>query len=104
MFETLKKLLGRDETIYEIERCAAAPIYVIGPVVEDIDRQLDISGCIEDTLHRMLEAGCDEKLVYEALHASLDYDAFGCDSDSDYSIDLGYVIYDFYPMRVIEYR
>ena len=23
MFETLKKLLGRDETIYEIERCAA---------------------------------------------------------------------------------
>ena len=35
MFETLKKLLGRDETIYEIERCAAAPIYVIGPVVED---------------------------------------------------------------------
>lgn len=102
MFETLKKLLGRDETIYEIERCAAAPIYVIGPVVEDIDRQLDISGCIEDTLHRMLEAGCDEKLVYEALHASLDYDTFGCDSDSDYSIDLGYVIYDFYPMHVID--
>ena len=54
MFETLKRLLGCEETIYEIERCAAAPVYVIGPVVEDINRQLDVSGCIEDTLHLSL--------------------------------------------------
>ena len=100
--EKLRILLGVDETIYEIERCAAASVYVIGPIVDDVERQLDVSGCIEDTLHRMIDAGCSEEEISETLSAKIDMDAFSGDDESVYSIDLGYVIYDFYPIQVID--
>lgn len=100
--EILKGLLGEDETIYEIVRCAAAPVYVIGPVVEDISRQLDIAGCIEDTLHRMLDAKCTDEQISEVMNTSkIDGDYFFFDGSMHY-IDLGYIIYDFYPVSIID--
>lgn len=47
IMEILRGLLSEDETIYEVVRCAAAPIYIIGPIVDDIERKLDVSACIE---------------------------------------------------------
>ena len=96
IIDVLKGLLSEDETIYEIVRCAASPVYVIGPVVDDIERKLDLGGCIEDTLHRMLDAECGDELILEALHAS-NVTEIGEKIDSGtYYIDLGYIIYDFF--------
>lgn len=102
IIDVLKGLLSEDETIYEIVRCAASPVYIIGPVVDDIERKLDLGGCIEDTLHRMLDAKYGDELILEALHAS-NVTKIGEEIDGGtYYIDLGYVIYDFYPMQVID--
>ena len=101
IIDVLKGLLSEDETIYEIVRCAASPVYIIGPVVDDIERKLDLGGCIENTLHRMLDAECGDELILEALHAA-NVTEIGEEIDSGtYYIDLGYIIYDFYPVQVI---
>lgn len=102
IMEILRGVLREDETIYEIVRCAAAPIYIIGPVVDDIERKLDVSDCIEDTLHRLLGNKYGEDIISEALSA---YSSSTCSEQSDaatYYIDLGYLIYDFYPLQVID--
>lgn len=99
----LKKLMAEDEAIYEITRMAGSSIYCIGPKVNDVNR-IDVSGCIEDTLHRMLEAKDDENYIYAILKAmktaSLPEEPE--DFCSTYYIDLGYVIFDFYPTSVID--
>ena len=102
IMEVLRGLLSEDETIYEIARCVSAPIYIIGPVVDDIERKLDVSGCIEDTLHRLLDNKYGEDIISEALSAYL---SSTCSEEFDaatYHIDLGYIIYDFYPLHVID--
>lgn len=53
IIDVLKGLLSEDETIYEIVRCAASPVYIIGPVVDDIERKLDLGGCIENVQHHL---------------------------------------------------
>lgn len=102
IMEILRGLLSDEETIYEIVRCAATPIYIIGPIVDDIENKLDVSGCIEDTLHRLLDNKYGEDIISEALSAYL---SSTCSEEFDaatYHIDLGYIIYDFYPLQVID--
>lgn len=43
--EILKELLNENEAIYEVTCCASKSTYIIGPVVEDINRDIDLSGC-----------------------------------------------------------
>lgn len=103
--EKLKKMLTDGEAIYMIERIADRPIYVIGPETDDIEHVLDIAGCIEETLHSLLDEAANEEeaedIVKEILDAdkllTSDYD----DENGDYYIDRDYVIYDFYPVNVI---
>lgn len=95
----LKKLLSEGEAIYVIERLTERPIYIIGDYSENPDRELDVSNCIEYTLHCMLDAGWSDDEISEILDtdkllASDTYD----DESGDYYIDLNYVIYDFYPI------
>lgn len=97
-FEILRPLLEEDETIYLVGRCQAMPICIIGPYVDDIGRKLDISGCIEETLHRMIENGCSDeeiRIVLDAQKGNV-YDI----EDGDYYIDLYYIIREFYPVSV----
>ena len=39
--EILKELLKENEAIYEVICCASKSTYIIGPVVEDINRDID---------------------------------------------------------------
>lgn len=98
--EQLKKLLTSDEAIYKISRCGGLPVYIVGPIVTDVDRQLDISGCIEDTLHRMLDAELSDADIFEVLHASKCDDTY--DESVDYYIDMDYIIYSFLPIAVTD--
>ena len=68
--EILKELLKENEAIYEVTCCASKSTYIIGPVVEDINRDIDLSGCIEETLHRMLENGCLDSDIFCVLSAT----------------------------------
>lgn len=102
IMEILRGLLSEDETIYEVVRCAAAPIYIIGPIVDDIERKLDVSACIEDTLHRLLDNKYGEDIISEALSAYLSSTCSEESNAATYYIDLGYLIYDFYPLRAID--
>lgn len=105
----LRTILGEDEAIYRISRDYPAmfPIYVIGPQTEDRDdpgRYLDISGCIEDTLHRVLDAGGDVWSIlgadkYDPEDRNL-FDENGEPLGNIYELDLGYAILDFYPVSI----
>lgn len=95
----LKELLCKGERVYELTRCASSPVYFIGPETDDIDH-MDVSGALEDTLHRMVDAEFTEEEIAEHLCAYQDSDAM--DDDDCYYIDLDYVIYDFYPMSIID--
>ena len=97
-FEILRPLLEEGETIYLVGRCQAMPICIIGPYVDDIGKHLDVSGCIEGTLHRMLENGCsdDEIMVVLGAEKGTSYN----EEKDDYYIDLDYVIQEFYPDSV----
>lgn len=99
--EILKELLKENEAIYEVTCCASKSTYIIGPVVEDINRDIDLSGCIEETLHRMLENGCLDSDIFCVLSATKE-DTKQEQHESDYNIDLGYVICDFYPTGIVE--
>lgn len=108
----LKDLLTEGEAIYCITRCACQPIYIIGPKVEDTYRELDMGGCIEDTLHRLIDNGADDTEIFSILSAaqpdpeektkapSQDDDMNMNNLNDDYDVDLGYVIYDFYPTGI----
>lgn len=95
----LKELLCEGERVYELTRCASSYVYFIGPETDDINH-MDVSGALEDTLHRMVDAGFTEEEIAEHLCAYQDSDAM--DDDDCYYIDLDYVIYDFYPMSIID--
>ena len=95
----LKELLSEGERVYELTRCASSSVYFIGPETDDIDH-MDVSGALEDTLHRMVDAGFTEEEIAEHLCAYQDSDAM--DDDDCYYIDLDYVIYDFYPMSILD--
>lgn len=95
----LKELLCEGERVYELTRCASSSVYFIGPETDDINH-MDVSGALEDTLHRMVDAGFTEEEIAEHLCAYQDSDAM--DDDDCYYIDLDYVIYDFYPMSIID--
>ena len=95
----LKELLCEGERIYELTRCASSSVYFIGPETDDINH-MDVSGALEDTLHRMLDAEFTEEEIAEHLCAYQDSDAM--DDDDCYYIDLDYVIYDFYPMSILD--
>lgn len=99
--EILKELLEEDEAIYEITCCASKSTYIIGPVVEDIERDIDMSACIEDTLHRMIKKKCSDDDIFCVLSATQE-NTKQENHESDYYIDLGYVICDFYPTGIIE--
>ena len=98
--EILKELLKENEAIYEITCCASKSTYVIGPVVEDIERDIDLSGCIEDTLRRMIKKGYADDDIFYVLSATKE--STDDHHESDYYIDLGYVICDFYPTGIIQ--
>ena len=95
----LKELLCEGERVYELTRCASSSVYFIGPETDDINH-MDVSGALEDTLHRMVDAGFTEEEIAEHLCAYQDSDAM--DDDDCYYIDLDYVIYDFYPMSILD--
>ena len=101
--ESLRGLLDRDESIFKIVRDYAYPIYIIAPQNENREVQ-DIAGCIEDTLHRLLETGGDVCSILDAEHISYDdanyYDENGEPYDEIYEIDLGYAISNFRPIAV----
>ena len=56
----LKELLCEGERVYELTRCASSSVYFIGPETDDINH-MDVSGALEDTLHRMVDAGFTEE-------------------------------------------
>lgn len=62
----LKELLCEGERVYELTRCASSPVYFIGPETDDIDH-MDVSGALEDTLHRMLDVEFTEEEIAEHL-------------------------------------
>lgn len=95
----LKTLLTENEAIYEISRDCERSIKVIGPQVRDVDRNLDITKCIEETLHRMLDAGCSDGEISEILDASTTNN-YDIDDENDYYIDLDYVITNFHPISI----
>lgn len=101
----LNPLLMEGEEIYLIHRMCAMPIYVIGPQAEDFDK-LDVSGMIEDTLHRLLENDIDPWDIIKAEELEMlrnrleNYDDDIYDEEEIYDVDLGYVIHDFYPTLV----
>ena len=99
--EILKELLKENEAIYEVTCCASKSTYIIGPVVEDISRDIDLSGCIEETLHRMFDNGCQDADIFCVLSATKEGTKQE-QHESDYYIDLGYVICDFYPTGIVE--
>lgn len=96
----LESLLMEGEEVYEINRYSAPAVYMIGPKVDDVARKLDVSGCIEDTLHRMIDKKCSEDDILDTMGAKKlkeqDYE-----EDSDYYIDLDYVIPAFFPTSVV---
>lgn len=95
----LKTLLTENEAIYEISRACERSINIIGPQVKDVDRELDIAGCIEKTLYCMLDAGCSAEEISEILDAST-INNYDIDEENDYYIDLDYVITNFHPMSI----
>ena len=105
--DLLKGLLQEGEAVYEVSCMSATPIFIIG---EKDSTQLDISGCIEDTLHRLLEAGGNAETIYAVLSAEPDDTNGSLDDDGTdtYYIDLGYVIHGFYPVCItftgLEYK
>lgn len=100
MCTLLADLLMENEEIYEIGRCSAPAIYVIGPKVDNVTRELDVSGCIEETLHRMLDKDwTDEEIFSEIGARKIKEQAY--EEDTDYYIDLDYVISEFFPISVI---
>ena len=64
----LKELLCEGERVYELTRCASSSVYFIGPETDDINH-MDVSGALEDTLHRMVDAGFTEEEIAENLEA-----------------------------------
>lgn len=96
----LKPLLTAGEAIYRIPRMCAREIYVIGPDVQDIGRQLDLAGCIEDTLHRLLDSDAGEDGVFLVLSAEQVQEC--AEEEGDYWIDLGYAILEFNPVHPVE--
>lgn len=95
----VKRLLTDGEAIYHVTRFSGRTISMIGPQVEDI-RSMDLSGCIEDTFHRLLDAGAKDSDILEIL------DAENCglqdEEEGDCYIDQGYVIKNFQPAEVLK--
>lgn len=101
--EKLISLLQEGETVYEVARLSECAVYVIGEKVDDIGlSRLDLSGCIEDTLHRLLESDSKKEEIYAILGAEPDDTNGSLDDDGTdtYYIDRGYVIHGFYPIYV----
>lgn len=98
--DDMKELLTEGQAVYEIICMTSSPIYIIGAYVEDIGRELDLSGCIESTLHAMIAAGWTADDIYSCLHAGL-CTITDVEDDSFYYIDLDYGIQDFTPTHVL---
>ncbi len=96
----LINLLTENEELYEINCYTDSAIYIIGPETDNVDRELDVSGCIEDTLHRMIDATFSEDEIYEILRAEKLNGVY--DDENDYYIDLDYIIHNFFPTGVIK--
>lgn len=99
--ERLKKLLGWDEAVYEVGRMTDQPIFVIAPATDNIDRDLNVTGAIEGTLHCMLDNGMSDEDIYEILRAEK-VEPETETEDEDYYIDLDYVIRSFLPINVTD--
>lgn len=98
--DDMKELLTEGQAVYEIVCMTSSPIYIIGAYVEDIGCELDLSGCIESTLHTMIAAGWTADDIYSCLRAGL-CTITDVEDDSFYYIDLDYGIQDFTPMHVL---
>lgn len=61
------------------------------PKTPDID-YLDIAGCIEDTLHRLIEIGMSDEGIFEMLGAEKITEDNPFNEEEDYYIDLDYFI------------
>lgn len=96
----LRKMLKDGESIYKIQRLNGGYIYVIGTTVDDVARELDISGCIEETLHSLLDEGYPDEVIEEILNADKLQSGDTYDEDNDYYIDKDYVIESFEPVHV----
>ena len=87
-------LLNEDERILHFAT-TESPVFNVGavmysmvaPISTPVDH-LDLGACIEDTLHRMLDAGASDEVIERELGAVPHGDL---DDDNTY-IDLGYVI------------
>ena len=94
--ETLMPLKGDDEKIvcFWTYGSVYSPYYFIAPA--DADDRSDVTACIEDTLHRLLEAGIDDGMIDAILCAGKEEDADKefYDENAFVAIDLGYVLYD----------
>lgn len=109
-YRDLIGLMSDYEAIYRIDCMYPGiwPTYIIGPA--DCQREADgkaevddLSGCIEDTLHRLLEAGFDPADAMSAVIADdedLEENEYGEFPEGIYYIDLDYIIRDFYPVSV----
>lgn len=65
--------------------------FFIIPKSPDID-YIDIAGCIEDTLHRLIDADMDDEGIFEVLGAEKITEDNPFDEDEDYYVDLDYFI------------
>lgn len=96
----LRKMLKEGESIYKIQQLNGGNIYVIGTTVNDICRELDISGCIEETLHSLLDEGYSDEVIEELLNADKLQSGDEYDENDDYYIDKDYVIEGFAPVHI----
>lgn len=109
VYKDLIGLLNEGESIYALmQSYPLGPIYFIGPAGEheadgETDFRNDIAECIEDTLHRLLEAGldpADSLNAFPATDEDLEEDEYGDLPEGIWYIDLDYVIRDFSPVFV----
>lgn len=98
--EEMKKLLTEGQSVYEVMCMTGFPIYIIGNYTEDVAHELDVSGCIEETLHTMLQADWNEEDIYSCLRAE-SLSSEDINDDYCYYIDLDYGIKDFTPTNVV---
>jgi len=92
-FDVLKKECAEDEQIVAFHSSDKPyTVYHFIAPKEDLSR-VDLAGCIEDTLHRLLDADCDDEMIAYLMNAVQETE---CEQeeypDEFISIDLGYVI------------
>lgn len=85
---TLESLLEKGEVIAEYKLTSE---YVLRNCIIQID-STDISAALEDTLHRLIDAGCTSEQIFEIMGAFDPIETNESDIEDFLTIDLGYIL------------